>query len=36
MDPSMTRVGVLAIGLTITLVKQLNLICMQLSRQKFG
>ena len=36
MDPSMTRVGVLARGLTITLGKQLNLFCMQLSRQKFG
>jgi hypothetical protein len=30
MDSSMTRVGVLARGLTITLDKQLNLFCMQL------
>ena len=30
------QVGVLARGLTITLGKQLNLFCMQLSRQKFG
>jgi hypothetical protein len=36
MDPSVTRVGVLARGLTITLGKQLNLFWMQLNRQKFG
>jgi hypothetical protein len=35
-DPSVTRVAVLARGLTITLGKQMNLFWMQLSRQKFG
>ena len=35
-DPSATRVAVLARGITITLGKQRNLFWMQLSRQKFG
>ena len=36
MDPSATRVAVLARGITITLGKQRNLFCAELSRQKFG
>ena len=35
-DPSATRVAVVARGITITLGKQRNLFWMQLSRQKFG
>ena len=35
-DPSATRVAVLARGITITLGKQRNLLWMQLSRQKFS
>ena len=35
-DPSATRVAVVARGITITMGKQRNLFWMQLSRQKFG
>eukprot|EP00092_Neocalanus_flemingeri_P029610 GFUD01032156.1.p1 GENE.GFUD01032156.1~~GFUD01032156.1.p1 ORF type:complete len:620 (+),score=228.68 GFUD01032156.1:1-1860(+) len=35
-DPNMTKVKVMARGLTITLVKQRSVFWMQLSRQKFG